>query len=254
MHFPKRRFRHVKSVVRKFRSEFSQYVLEQSRSQVLCGPLAGFRFAENAFWGQHSDTATKIFGLYEQQNLEILSRSKKRVLVDIGAADGFWGVGLVAVGKFEKSACFEISEKGREVILETAKHNEVEERVSIFGNALDNAVDKISTVSPRPDDIFFLIDIEGVEFDLLTEEFLHHFRRSEFLVELHPQMVEDGDAKLKAIEEFCGPYFAIEYIDGSIRDTSEMDKIIKLGDDFKWALLSEGRGFPMQWLHLMPRN
>ncbi|WP_171094027.1 hypothetical protein [Ruegeria sp. HKCCD9179] len=93
-----------------------------------------------------------------------------------------------------------------------------------------------------------------MEFSLLTEEFLTQYRQSEFLIELHPQMVENGAAKLRAIEDFCGQYFQITYVDGSVRDTSEMDKILKLGDDFKWPIISEGRGFPMQWLHLVPRG
>ncbi|WP_209598131.1 hypothetical protein [Ruegeria sp. HKCCSP351] len=240
--------------MRRFRNEFSLFVLEQSRGQVLCGPMKGFRFVENAFWGGHSDTATKIFGLYEQQNLKVLSNSDKPVLVDIGAADGFWGVGLVAAGQFEKSVCFEVSAKGRDVIRETAEHNGVGDRVAVFGDALTDTVENIASVAPDPADIFFLIDIEGVEFSLLTEDFLTHFRRSEFLIELHPQMVEDGDAKLKAIEAFCAGYFDVAYVDGSVRDTSEMDEIIRLGDDFKWPILSEGRGFPMQWLHLVPRG
>ncbi|NOD92924.1 hypothetical protein GS636_09030 [Ruegeria sp. HKCCD4884] len=254
MHFPKRHHRAFKSAVRRFRSEFSQFVLEQSGSEVLCGPMKGFRFTENAFWGGHSDTATKIFGLYEQQNLGILSNSNKPVLVDIGAADGFWGVGLVSTGNFEKSVCFEVSAKGREVIRETAEHNGVGDRVTVFGDALDNTAENIASVAPDPGDIFFLIDIEGVEFSLLTEDFLTQYRQSEFLIELHPQMVENGPAKLTAIEDFCGQYFQVTHVDGSVRDTSEMDKILKLGDDFKWPIISEGRGFPMQWLHLVPRR
>lgn len=254
MRFPKRQHREFKSAVRRFRSEFSEFVLEQSGAQVLCGPMKGFRFVENAFWGGHSDTATKIFGLYEQQNLEILSNSDKTTLVDIGAADGFWGVGLVSAGCFEKSVCFEVSAKGREVIRETAEHNGVGDRVSIFGDALENTVGNIASVEPDHGRTFFLIDIEGVEFSLLTEAFLTQYHQSEFLIELHPQMVADGHAKLKAIEAFCGQYFHIDYVDGSVRDTSEMDEILKLGDDFKWPILSEGRGFPMQWLHLVPRG
>ncbi len=254
MRFPKRQHRDFKSAVRRFRSEFSQFVLEQSGSEVLCGPMKGFRFTENAFWGGHSDTATKIFGLYEQQNLGILSTSDKSTLVDIGAADGFWGVGLVSTGHFENSVCFEVSAKGRDVIRETAEHNGVGDRVTVFGDALDNTMENIASVAPDPSDIFFLIDIEGVEFSLLTDAFLTRYRRSEFLVELHPQMVADGPARLNAIEAFCGPYFHISYVDDSLRDTSEMDEIIRLGDDFKWPILSEGRGFPMQWLHLVPRG
>lgn len=254
MHFRKRYHREFRQQVRRFRAEFSKFVLQESGTEVLCGPIKGFRFIEESFWGGVSDTATKIFGLYEQQNLAVFERQRKSVLVDIGAADGFWGVGLVFAGKFEKSICFEISSTGQRVIRDTAIHNGVSEKVTVFGDALEDTIERISSIEPNSDNIFFLIDIEGAEFALLTEPFLERYARSEFLVELHPQMVSGGDERLEELEHIASKNFKISYITGDVRDTSEMDKIIKLGDDFKWPIISEGRGFPMRWLHLVPRG
>jgi len=252
MKFRKRRHMEFRRQVRKFRAEFSRFVLQESGFQVLCGPMKGFKFAEESFWGGSSDAATKFFGLYEQQNLEIFERQSKSVLVDMGAADGFWGVGLVAADKFRRSVLFEISPKGRQVIRETAILNGVENRVTICGDVFENTADNILSVESSSSMIFFLIDIEGHEFNLLTEDFLRRFSKSEFLVELHPQMVENGTEKLEELAEFASELFSVRYISGSVRDTSEMDELIDLGDDFKWPVLSEGRGFPMQWLHLVP--
>ena len=89
--------------------------------------------------------------------------------IDIGAADGYYAIGAVFSNLFSKSICFEISEKGWIIIEENSILNGVYDRIKIFGIANTNS---IKNVLKSDTEALILIDIEGDEFDLLSDDFL----------------------------------------------------------------------------------
>jgi hypothetical protein len=97
-------------VINKYRKAISKIVAEKFNWTVSFGPLNGLVLARDSSWNI-GDFGSMIIGLYEIEVLEVMvSLSKKyKTFIDIGAADGFYGVGLIRSGYFEKSICFEIS-------------------------------------------------------------------------------------------------------------------------------------------------
>ena len=86
------------------------------------GPLKGFKLDENPSWAPEL-LVTKLFGLYEQEILKLVTelRGSHRNLINLGAGDGYYGVGLVRAGIFEQSVCFELTENGQKSMASPTK-------------------------------------------------------------------------------------------------------------------------------------
>jgi hypothetical protein len=78
-----------------------------------------------------------ICGLYEKEVLDALSSRPEthKTLIDLGAADGYYGVGSLVNGLFDTSYCYEISEVGQKIIAANARRNGVADRVTVLGIA-----------------------------------------------------------------------------------------------------------------------
>ncbi len=252
MRFRHKRYREIDRQIKKFRADFSEEVYANCKGNVQNGPLKGFFLLDDFSWGGMVDVTAKIFGYYEHQNLAVFTATEKKTLIDIGAADGFWGVGLVFAGFFENSICFETRGHGRRVIRRTARANGILDKVQVRGMFDEESQNEFVENTTDPADLFFLIDIEGAEFDMLSHDFLSRFRSSEFLIELHTQGVESGSEKLDQLIKHASEFFDYELITDGVRDASVLDGISGLPDNIRRALLSEGRRYAMQWLHLIP--
>jgi len=151
---------------------------------VAYGLFTGLKFVENSHWGA-ADKGTMILGLYEQELLNELENVpvKFDIFVDLGAADGYYGIGVLINQRFKKSYCYEITEHGREVIAETASANNVLDKVVIRGEATKN----ISLEIPEHDlsKAVLFVDIEGGEFDFFDSDVFDQFKKSIIFVELH---------------------------------------------------------------------
>ncbi len=245
--------RQLKRQIVQYRRDIGNQLFKERGGYVMGGCLCGFRLLEESSWGQ-ADLFTKLLGIYEQQNQPIFVESTKPILVDLGAADGYWGVGLVQAGHFERSLCFEQRRKARQIIRKTLHANGVRDRVEIAATATDTSIRELVSSRYQPQDLFFLIDIEGGEFELLTFEFLSEFKSSEFLIELHSSGVWLGNEKEERLIRDAQVLFDVELVDDTKRDLLQLRNELQMPDDLTWVLASEGRRYPMRWLHLKPKR
>ena len=210
------------SIRKKLNANFDRHF----NSQVAYGPLKGFRFDPKD--KIMTARAARIFGLWEKEVSDILVSlsGKRRYLVDIGAADGFYSVGMLFAGLYEKSFNFEILSYRREQLQRTAELNEV----------------KANSV--------VLCDIEGGEFELLTDEILQSFQSCYWVIELHESHVTDGEQKLTELVQRTEKYFVNEVIKTKERDLSQFSELEFVKDDERWLICSDGRGRLGKWLLL----
>ena len=103
---------------------------------VQVGPLKGFRVAQNPSWGR-GDLAGMLLGLYEAPVLSKLVELSEKfcAFIDIGAADGYYGVGLVKSDIYQTSYCFEMSSRSQRSLAALAAEVGVVDRVKIAGRA-----------------------------------------------------------------------------------------------------------------------
>lgn len=222
--------------------------------RVAYGPFVGLQFDSQSSWSA-SDRAGMILGCYEANVLRELARlcNGARPMVDIGAADGYYAVGAVYAGLTPRAFCFEMTDAGREVIRANAERNDVADRVEVTGLAGVDFLDHIPSEYWSEDrSAVFLMDIEGGEFDLLTNEVLRRMRHSYAVIELHeaPDLVP---SKIDALVARAGEIFDLSVVKTGPRDPAEIPELELMSDDDRWLLMSESRPYAMSWLILEPR-
>jgi hypothetical protein len=235
----------------KRRRQLSSRIEAMFGATIAYGPFKGLRLPANNWWGV--DRAAMYFGLYEQEILASLANlpDTYRTLVDLGAAEGYYGIGAVASRLFDRSYCFEQSVEARGIILESAKLNGVSDRISIHGTA-DRDFYEIIPAAERSKSVL-LVDIEGGEFDLLTEDVFRAFERSIIFIELHDYAFRDGRDRLATLKASAGRFFNITELTTTARDLSKFPELRSFSDTDRWLICSEGRGRLMQWLRLDPK-
>ena len=124
------------------------------------GPFKGLKLSRELSWG-NADIGSILFGFYEKEVLDEILRisqnNEKKYFIDIGAADGYYALGVLFTKLFDYSYCFELTKKGREVIYLNSKLNNLDAKVSIKGK-----IDGPLSINIKPEKIkesFILIDI-----------------------------------------------------------------------------------------------
>jgi hypothetical protein len=243
----------VNPIIEKHRGVLSLQIDKMLNSTVAYGPFKGFKLAPVMLHGGR-DRAAMLLGLYEQEILTSLSRipSNYRVFIDLGAADGYYGIGVLVNGMFDKSYCFEMSVECREIIKQNAIMNRVAERVEIKGTATRNFYEDLPS-----DEIVssvLLVDIEGGEFDLFDKATFNEFRHSIIFIELHNSLSTAGQFQLQKLKNDANDTHLVSEFTTTGRDLSGFDELKTFSDSDRWLISSEGRPRLMSWLRLDPRT
>lgn len=217
-------------------------------SIIAYGPFKGMSLSQKTWWGTF-DYASKILGTYETQLIDkIISLSEPdTILIDVGAADGFFAIGLLRGGFFKRAECFEISPKGHEVIMENAIRNGVAEGISLHGKA---EAAEILQIMQQGENVVLLCDIEGAEFDLFDDNTLKGLQGSRIVIELHPHKAKDGKYQREALIERAGRYFTVDFLKRSPIPVGDFDELSHFNDNERMLAFSEGRGEAGEWLVL----
>lgn len=238
------------SVIDRRRIEISNMLRTLSENTILYGPLQGFYFHDTN-WGR-ADQSSQILGLYEAEVLrEILSIGKETsCLINLGAADGYYSVGLVRNRYFEKSYSFEISNRSREIISLNAIANGVVDNVAIFGEAEQDFYKLI----PNRDlnNALILVDIEGAEFDVFNENTLRALKNCFLIIELH-EFIPEGVLKSQKLISRASETHSVRTFAQESRNLSNISEIKNFSDNDRWLICSEGRPEAMRWLRLDPK-
>jgi hypothetical protein len=234
------------------RQILSQDLDKKLGSVVRYGPLKGLKFTSNTYWAG-ADRGAMLLGLYE---LEVLNTfkdipSKYNTFINVGAADGYYGVGVLVGNLFSKSICYEISKAGRETIKENASLNGASERVEIRGAAnkdfykdIDKAILDYSVL---------LIDIEGGEFEIVNKETFEAFKKSIIIIELHEWSISEGKIELeKMLNDSQSTHRVTEFRSGP-RDPASFEELKMYSDTDRWLICSEGRPEVMRWWRFDPK-
>lgn len=107
---------------------------------------------------------------------------KPSVIVDIGAAVGYYAVGFARRLPQSHVIAFEMEPSGRQLLAEMARLNGVAERLTIRGKCEE--VDLIDIAACHPDAVF-VVDVEGHEEDLLGPLLVPALYKASILVEAH---------------------------------------------------------------------
>ena len=118
--------------VKKYWSIISYEHAKKHNFVVQNGIFKNLKLNHEISWGK-GDIASKVYGFYENKIQEKLKDIKKPILIDIGAADGFFAVGSLKSKICDFCYAFEEKKKSRENLYTTAEINNVKNNLSIMG-------------------------------------------------------------------------------------------------------------------------
>jgi len=146
------------------------------------GPFAGMRYATASAVG--STLTPKLLGSYEAELhpvfTEVVARGYRHV-IDIGAAEGFYAVGLAMRLPNAAVVAYETSARGRRLIRANAIANGVQGRVAVEGTCTAGSF----ASRPIPGDTLVVCDCEGAEYHLIDPARVPGLDAADVLLELH---------------------------------------------------------------------
>lgn len=228
-------------------------IKKASQGKVLSGIFRGMKY--------HIDSVgsllyPRILGTYERELFDAfvqINKNNYRLMIDVGAAEGYYAIGMAKLNKQLHVVAFEAQENGKNIIGQMAKKNDVSNRIEIQGFCSHKELNE--QLSDK-NDVFILVDIEGGEEDLLMPEKVPGLKYATLLVEVHDCFSETVGDVLKS--RFNATH-RIEEIWETKRSVSDFPVDIKNWKKriFKKAILrslNEYRGKRMRWFFMIPEN
>ena len=176
---------------------------------VRSGPFAGMNLE-----GACSPIGPKVLGTYEMELgalIESIARGDVQHVVNAGAADGFYAVGLLRHLPAARATAFEMLTSFHAHIDKLARVNGVRGRLAIHGVCDSSA---LSSALKHGERTLVIMDVEGAERDLLDVARTPGLRHAQILVEIH---------------DFVHPHLSVYCCSGSRRLT--MSRPINRGDE-----------------------
>lgn len=204
-----------------------------------------------------SEILPKLVGTYECEltpALAAICRAGCDRIVDIGAAEGYYAVGMAVRNPSASIVAFELSSSGRYFLSKLAARNGVARRIKICGACTVETLRTSLSNARRP---AVICDCEGAEDILLLPDEIEALQHSLIIVETH-----DGLATASGVlhgitdrlfERFS-PTHDIEVIASRPRSRNDLPQDGSvLSDDEAVEAMNEGRPWA-QWLFLQPRS
>lgn len=134
----------------------------------------------------HSTLVPKLAGVYEseiQAWLEQLFTHRTDLLVDIGAAEGYYAVGAAFAGWAERVVAFETEPAARALLLEMMNANGIApDRLELLGMCTPNLLAATLAGAQSP---VVIMDVEGFEALLVDPLRIPELARTVLLIEYH---------------------------------------------------------------------
>lgn len=227
-----------------FRKCLIEDQLMNSEAVVKRGPFKGLKLATDGAWND-GDILAKIIGSYEKElylYVEKIAENKPSALLNIGASDGFYALGMKQLIPEAAVFAFDIDVASRDVLEAYSETNDLP--VGILTDFSFENMEGFGTY----DSLAFIVDCEGCEIGIVSipQEILV---RSTFLVELHEKLVP---GITKQLLNFLSQTHDVTLIEEAPRDTHDFPEISQMSAIERLILVCEFREGPMNWLYAQP--
>lgn len=221
---------------------------------VMRGPFRGMRYVQGAV-GSHLHP--KLLGTYERELhpfLEQLREHPVDIAFDIGAAEGYYAVGMLFAGMASHVVAFETNPAGQMLVMDMARLNGVADRLSVFGACSVAALsEQLEAAGSRSS--LLMMDVEGFESLLLDPLRVPALRKQNILVEVHEFVLPGLTQEILAR---FGDSHSVERFDEQPRRLEEntcLSGVVRfLPRRYRMLPLNEHRPCRMHWLLLTPRQ
>ncbi len=226
-----------------------------SRNTVLSGPFVGTKLYLSPLSGRH--LLGYLLGIQEielHSAVENIVSREYKTIINIGAADGYYALGLARRLPQACVLAFEANSSHHKYLNASARANGVAERVFIRGFCRGQDLRAALATVRRP--ALVVCDIEGGEVDLLDPESIEALRNVDFLVETHDQYVADCT---EILASRFAPTHVVQQFSGRPRGASDFPSVAlpllaRMFPETAVELMIERRKEPQQWLLLTARD
>jgi len=197
----------------------------------------------------------KLLGIYERElapRVEEACARRPALIVDIGAAEGYYAIGLARRNPQAAVVAFEMEEAGRGALVEMARLNEVAGRVRICGKC---EPDDLQTALAQAVSPLVICDVEGYEGKLLNPLEVPALRGAFILAEMHDFLLPGISEELQKRFAMTHKVNPIWQADRSLADFpyQTLGTTLLPKSYLHWAV-SEWRPVRMSWLWMEPND
>lgn len=212
---------------------------------VLSGPFRGMKYVSAAY---SSQLGPKLLGTYELEVADIIEQiigSGVARVVNVGAAEGYYAVGLLLRGGGLQVDAFESEEPAPEDLLRLAALNGVAGRLRVHGTCTTELLDKAVAGA----DAVVIMDVDGGEDDLLDPVRAPALAAVPILVELHDHLLPGIERTLRA--RFSSTH-AMRWIPAELRSSGDAPDTPLVPRADMQPLMWEARPDGQSWLWMTP--
>jgi hypothetical protein len=219
---------------------------------VMGGPFAGMEFPQFAV-GRGELLVPQLLGAYELElwpALESIVETPPATIVDIGASDGYYAVGLARACPASTVYAYEMNFFPARVCRSLAEHNGVWDRVVMRGECRSEDLQGFQPGGAT----FVLSDCEGAEQELMDPDAVPWLRDARLIVELHEFAAPGIENTIRARFE---PSHSIEVVRSRRRyvaDFSALMEVPGVGYMDRELGVSEFRPVPISWAVMNPKG
>jgi len=223
---------------------------------VQAGPFKGMLYVQSVVESSlavpralGSALVPKLLGCYEAELQSLLAQILETTyeeVVDIGAAEGYYAVGLALCLPSARVFAFETDALRRKLCAEMARANGVAERVSLAGEC---GLKELALQAQRQP--LIVCDCEGYELELLQPDLIPDLRGCDLLVELHDSA---NPLISKTIFARFAPTHEATLIQSVENNPADYPILGPLNADDQRFAVNEERPEGMQWVFLKSKR
>jgi hypothetical protein len=195
-----------------------------------------------------------LLGTYEQELHDIFYNwfdRKLRNLVCIGAAEGYYAVGMARRDPTLNVIAYELDSYQRSQLVEVIRQNNVSNVRVLKRCTKESLIDTLQSISSPP---YIICDIEGGEVELLDPVQITALKQAVILVEIHEELVNGCEEVIR--KRFKKSHNIFEIINsnrkpGDFPSNSRVFQAI-FSEKTRLDLMNEGRASTMKWLVMEP--
>lgn len=225
-------------------------VFSHRQLEVLRGPFAGLLYPWPFAVG--SVFMPKVLGAYESElypTIEaLIGRGYSRV-INIGAGEGYYAVGLARRIPVARVSAFEASPLGQSFCREMAELNQVSERIEVQGVCTQELLEPLL----RTEGGLILCDCEGCELELLRLDRLPNLEYFDLLVELH-EHTSVGPTVFQLFTSRFSETHTVETINLRSNKPADSIDLPYLNPIERTLILSEQRSYSVGWMLLSSKK
>lgn len=215
--------------------------------KVISGPFKDTVITPYYIWGD-GDTAGKLLGIYEDELhpfVEIGISQNPDLVINVGAAEGFYAVGLK-----KKINCYTIAVDIEPKSFDYIKINASANNVTIDELKTHISLEEYNDILGKFNKPWLVLDCEGYENSILDPIAIPNLKKTIILVETHDcyinNLTEDLEKRMSKTHD-------VTRIQQGVKNPFNIEFLNYLHETDKWALVDEGRGQTGTWLWMTPK-